>query len=122
MKVRASLLAIVALLALACAGGQETAAPAAEAETPAETPASDAAGSHDLLMARLKAADLVDGTEDKVVERCSGCGLVMDGNADHAIQHEGYELHFCSDGCQDKFSENTTEALLAMDLPAPETE
>ena len=124
MKSRASGLAVLALLALACSGGQETAEPAAEpaAQIPAEAPADDHADSRETLMAMLKAADLVDGTEDKIVERCSGCSLAMDGKADHVLNHEGYELHFCSDTCQDRFADNTTEALLAMELPATETE
>ncbi len=65
----------------------------------------------------LAKADQVDGTEDHVVSKCPGCALAMDGNEDHALEVEDYELHFCSDRCRDGFKENTAEAVMALTVP-----
>ncbi len=51
----------------------------------------------------LAAADAHDGTVDHVVSECAGCGLGMAGDPAHAVTHEGYELHFCSDSCKSTF-------------------
>ena len=48
-------------------------------------------------------ADAHDGTADHVVGECSGCGLGMPGDPNHAATHEGYTLHFCSDSCKSAF-------------------
>ena len=56
----------------------------------------------------LAAADAHDGTEDKVVSECSGCGLGMMGDPAHAVQHDGYELHFCSSTCASGFEADPT--------------
>jgi hypothetical protein len=50
--------------------------------------------------AALAKADLADGTADKVAQKCMGCSLAMDGDAAHAIEHEGYTLHMCSSECK----------------------
>jgi len=51
----------------------------------------------------LAAADAHDGAEDHVVSECAGCMLGMPGDASHAVEHEGYELHFCSATCKEGF-------------------
>ena len=51
----------------------------------------------------LAAADAHDGTVDKVVSECTGCGLGMPGDPAHSVTYEGYELHFCSDSCKSTF-------------------
>jgi len=77
---------------IACGGG-------AVADTPAAVdPAKVAAG--------LKTADAADGTEDKVVHKCAGCALNMDGSADHTISHNGYTLHMCSTMCKAHFEKD----------------
>ena len=65
---------------------------------------------------------MADGTEDHVVSQCPGCSLAMAGNAEHALEVEGYELHFCSDSCKGKFAENSEANLMALDVSAYETE
>ena len=50
------------------------------------------------LMAKLGKADAVDGKVDKIVSKCAGCALGMDGKADHAVKVGEYTLHLC-DGC-----------------------
>jgi len=54
----------------------------------------------------LEKADAADGTVDKTVSKCTGCGLGMQGDPAHAVEHEGYELHFCSDTCRSNFEED----------------
>ncbi len=54
----------------------------------------------------LKIADAADGTEDKVVHKCAGCSLGMDGNKAHTITHQGYELHMCSAACKSKYEKD----------------
>jgi len=51
----------------------------------------------------LEKADAVDGTVDKTVSKCTGCGLGMPGDAAHSVEHEGYEMHFCSETCKSNF-------------------
>ena len=66
------------------------------------------------MEAVLARADLADGTEDHVVAKCSGCGLAMDGSADHVLNVGEYELHFCSDSCQGRVENDVTGALMAL--------
>jgi len=72
---------------VACGGASEPAAPSA---TPAAT-VPDAAV--------LQKADLADGVEDKVVSKCASCALGMDGDPAHAVQVGDYSMHFCSESC-----------------------
>lgn len=60
----------------------------------------------------LKAADAHDGAEDHVVHECPGCMLGMKGSEEHAVEVEGYTLHFCSSTCKSGF-EGDVEAGLA---------
>jgi hypothetical protein len=65
----------------------------------------------------LAKADAVDGTEDHVVSKCSGCKLGMAGKADYAMQVGDYSLHFCSATCKDTFAAKGEEAILALEIP-----
>jgi len=80
--------------------------------------ASASAGSDEQVTAILAKADAADGTTDKVVSKCSGCSLVMNGKAEHDLKFHGYSLHFCSGMCRDGFAEDTTKSILAMKLPS----
>ncbi|MEZ5966088.1 MAG: hypothetical protein R3F56_19790 [Planctomycetota bacterium] len=86
------------LLAFLAACGED-AAPAAGAGPAAEPPATVSAE----LTAKLAAADKKDGTEDKVVHMCAGCGLGMAGKAENTLQVGGYAMHFCKHDCQERF-------------------
>jgi YHS domain-containing protein len=90
-------------LLLACGGGApaapEAAAPVASAPAPATAPA---AAPTPLEAACVEKADAADGTADKVVHKCAGCGLAMAGSAEHASSHEGVTFHSCSEGCKGK--------------------
>jgi YHS domain-containing protein len=58
-----------------------------------------------------------DGVTDKVVSKCLGCALAMDGSSEHALETSGYTLHFCSAPCKTGFEEDTTKAILALNIP-----
>jgi len=66
------------------------------------------------IEAILAAADPMDGTEDKVVHKCAGCNLGMDGKADYPVEVAGYELHHCSDQCRQRFVAKAEPNLLAL--------
>ena len=70
--------------------------------------------SAEMVDAKLALADLADSTADHVVGRCAACALGMEGNAEHALNVHGYEMHFCSAGCKDGFAEDPEGAILAM--------
>ena len=44
---------------------------------------------------KLAKADAADGSVDKVVSKCLGCGLAMNGKRDRR-HNRGFTLHFCS--------------------------
>ena len=90
-----------------------------DAEKPADVPKSAVTVNVKTaeVEAKLAKADLVDGTADKVVSKCAGCALAMDGKSENALKVSGYTIHFCSDGCKKGFEEDTTKSILAMTIP-----
>jgi hypothetical protein len=66
------------------------------------------------VAAPLKVADAADGTTDKVIHRCAGCKLAMDGNAKHALTVGEYEMHFCSVDCTSRFSSDFVKQVMAI--------
>ena len=96
----------------------ETAKPeTAKAETPKVAPPGVGALKAEGLKVLLAKADKFDGTEDKIVSKCSSCGLGMDGIAEHAVSAHGYTLHFCSDKCKTGFSKDLDKSILALKVP-----
>lgn len=93
-------------------GAMDTAGEAAEG-------AMDLAGEelNEAAVMVLAKADGMDGAEDMVVSKCPGCALAMEGSAEHTAHMGDYELHFCSEDCKNKFSENPVKSLMAMQLP-----
>ena len=69
------------------------------------------------LMAKLAKADLLDGTEDKIVTRCATCALKMVGKPEHSMNVMGYTMYFCSDQCAKSFGADTTKALRELVVP-----
>jgi hypothetical protein len=69
------------------------------------------------LEAKLALADGFDGTADRIVSRCPGCALGMDGSAEHAMQLGGYELRFCSANCMNGFAANPQARVLDLVIP-----
>jgi hypothetical protein len=91
-------------------------APAA-AEEPAAAGAPAAADTQAQVEAKLAKADLVDGQADKVVAKCPGCALAMDGSPEYTLEVSGYTLRFCQARCKDTFAQDTTKSILAMEIP-----
>ena len=126
-KVPGSLFVLMtALVLLAGCGGGGYGDAGAEAEAkPSADVSADATADAQLAVleispeaaAVLAKADLADGTEDHVVEKCASCNLAMDGKAENALQVGEYEMHFCSNTCSKRFEENAEEAIL--NLPQP---
>ena len=112
----ATLLLPAALLALTACGSQEQAQKAPAASTPAAESAT-APLSSDELKLKLASADALDGAEDQVVTRCSGCRLGMNGKAEHPISVEGYTLHMCSASCKAHFEKDLQGNLAALEIP-----
>lgn len=107
-------------LAGALVGCEDKDAPAdgASAGTPEATPvasADDAEVEVDTkVLGILVKADALDGTTDKVVSKCAGCGLTMDGDPAHASKVGEYTLHLCSAECKADFEKDATKAVLAL--------
>lgn len=78
------------------------AAPAAAAPTAAE------------IATKLAAADAKDGKVDKVVHKCAGCSLGMDGEEKWSLPVEGYTMHFCNQACFDRFKNDTAKEIGAL--------
>lgn len=89
---RASFLSL-AFAFVACSA--EKPAPAAPAAPVAATPE---------MAATLAKADAKDGAVDKVVHRCAGCALGMDGKAEMPLQVGEYTMHFCKPACLDRYA------------------
>jgi len=116
------LVAVAAVLALAGCGratspgsqqakGKKKMAPAAEATPTATTTAAAAPAGELKYQDVLARADAADGTVDKVVSQCPGCGLAMPGHPEHSVELEGYTLHACSDHCADHLREKPDEVM-----------
>lgn len=67
--------------------------------------------------AMLAAADAQDGAPDKVVAKCAGCALSMDGKAEHVLAVGDYDLRFCSAQCRANFAPQAAEKVLALNVP-----
>lgn len=102
-------LVVVAALTAACEKkGSEEVRPGTASPVPGDAAA---------IEAKLAKADAFDGKVDKVVTKCLGCGLGMDGNKDLAATTAGYTLHFCSASCKADFEKDPAKAVMAMRLP-----
>ena len=110
-------LAIAAMLVATAGCRKEEPAPkepvkeAAEAEKKVEVDETAA------VEAKLAAADAFDGTTDKIVSKCPGCALAMDGKSEHALEVSGYKLYFCAEECKAKFEKDANKAILALKIP-----
>jgi len=88
------------LVVVGC-GKAEVAKPAAVAATPPAV--SDEA--------RLVAADLADGSEDRVVSKCAVCNLSMDGTPELTSTYAGYTFHHCSAHCKETFDHDPAKVI-----------
>lgn len=67
--------------------------------------------------AKLAKADEGDGKVDKVLTKCLGCGLNMDGKKEHAATIAGFTLYFCSASCKADFEKDPSKAVMALQIP-----
>ena len=67
---------------------------------------------------KLAKADAADGAVDKVVSKCAGCGLAMNGKKEITATTAGYTLHFCSESCKRQFEKDPARAVMAMKIPS----
>lgn len=104
-----TLLATLAVYGCGREGGEYT----AEAEPAALANGALEAGP--AIIALLAEADRLDGEEDKVVSKCTGCGLAMEGSSEFVLDVDDYSMHFCSDTCKDNVAENLEEAVMALE-------
>ncbi len=107
---------VLALALVACGGARTSYDEPAEAEPAEATPAAPAGNTEpsEAMLAALAVADRADGDEDQVVGNCAGCGLAMEGSDEHALHVGDYAMHFCSDSCRGKFSEDVEASLVAL--------
>ncbi|MBN4058845.1 hypothetical protein JYU10_00080 [bacterium AH-315-J04] len=68
------------------------------------------------VVAKLVKADAVDGQVDKIIAKCAGCSLAMDGSDKHTMPLAGYTLHLCSDLCKTSFGKDPAKKLLAIEI------
>jgi hypothetical protein len=94
---------LVAFFLAACTA--ESPQPAALAAPVAATPE---------MTAKLAAADGKDGAVDKCVHRCAGCALGMDGSDKWPLQVGDYAMHFCKQGCLDRYRKDAAGELAAL--------
>jgi hypothetical protein len=89
----------------------------AGATADAKDAAKDEANTSAEVEAKLAAADAVDGNVDKIIAKCPGCSLGMDGSSKHPFETAGYTLHFCAAGCKEQFTKDATKSILALKIP-----
>ncbi|MEW6744827.1 MAG: hypothetical protein AB1486_18895 [Planctomycetota bacterium] len=100
---------------LTACSDKEPAKAQGESKAPAETVANVEVTPE--LAAKLGAADAFDGATDKVVSKCPGCALGMDGVAANSVKVGDYALHFCSAECAASFQKDAKTHLAALEVP-----
>ncbi len=121
----AAVVAVALMVSAGCESKQSESAkttgdgkPAAEKPADAGKPAAGKSAAGAAVVAKLAAADAVDGKVDKIVTRCGGCKLGMDGKAELAFKTHGYTMHFCNPGCKKRFADDTDKEILALTIPS----
>ncbi len=109
--IRPVLCSVLALTVLVAAGCES------KKETSPEGTSDSSTGEKSGISAILVKADVVDGKADKVVQKCAGCALGMDGHEDHTIKAHGYTLRFCNGNCKKAFEKDTDKSILSMKIP-----
>lgn len=69
-------------------------------------------------MAKLAAADMADGTQDKVITKCYSCALGMDGDKENSATVGEYTANFCSEACCKHFVEDADTLIAETEIPA----
>ncbi len=85
--------------------------------TPAAAPAANTLSPvTEETIAKLAKADAKDGAVDKVVHRCAGCALGMDGADKWPLKVQDYTMHFCKQACLDRYSADPAKAIAALKI------
>lgn len=106
---------LVCLVAFAACTKTKPAQP--EAPVPDQPEAAATIPATPEMVAQLAKADAKDGAVDKVVHRCAGCNLGMDGKALFPLQVGDYTMHFCKAGCLAVFKKDPQKEILALKIP-----
>ena len=121
---RACCLAVTVILTVLAGCSKKEAAKSdtqAKPEVKAEPAKANAAENDTEIQANVEAklaeADELDGTIDKIVQRCASCALGMDGKSEHALEVSGYTLYFCSGPCKEGFAKDPTKSILDLEIP-----
>lgn len=93
--------------------GEATNAPTTPAAAPAANTLSPVT---EETIAKLAKADAKDGAVDKVVHRCAGCALGMDGEDKWPLQVQDYTMHFCKQACLDRYAKDPAKAIAALKI------
>jgi len=109
-------LAATAAIALTGCRKEETPTDTPKAVSATKAPVAAVAETPPAVTAMLAKADAADGTTDKIVSKCAGCALRMDGSEAHEFSVSGYKMRFCSEVCQDGFEKDPNTSILAMKI------
>lgn len=85
----------------------------ATADSMAAAPTAADAAAVEAILAK---ADAADGTVDKIVSKCAGCGLGMAGLPEHSADCHGYTLHLCSAHCKESYEKNGDAMITALPI------
>lgn len=112
---------LVGVALIGAGGGCDEKSPSADGTSTGEPEATPTVSADDSdsdvdtkVLGILVKADALDGTTDKIVSKCAGCGLSMDGDPAHALTVGEYTLHLCSAECKTDFEKDATKAVLAL--------
>ncbi len=112
MKFCRALIACGVLFLMACCGCDSQ--PATE---PSAAPNAKSISVSAASQQKLAVADKADGNEDHVIERCYACSLGMKGQAEYAVEVDGYTAHFCSEECREHFQANAETVVASTTVP-----
>jgi hypothetical protein len=102
----AFLLAFVLVLTACGSEPQPTPGPLVSSVTPSAA-----------TLAKLAAADRLDGTEDEVIELCPACGLRMAGKSEFACRIGAYTTHSCTARCSRAVCEDPDAVFAEIEVP-----
>ena len=74
---------------------------------------------HGVTIGTMKALGIdvtKDGKVDKLVHRCAGCALGMDGEEKWPLQVQDYNMHFCKQACLDRDDKDPAKAIAALKI------
>jgi hypothetical protein len=111
---------LVLSLVAACGDSKPEGTPAKEpADAPAPAPLVSTVTPTAETLAKLAAADMLDGKEDKVITRCASCGLHMLGDPKFTCRIGEYTLQSCTDHCSHAVCDDPNGLFADLEVPTP---